>query len=684
MSVLLLPPIFQFFDNNGDPLANGFIDTFAAGTTTRLATYTDSTGTIQAPNPIELNAAGRPTSGSGAIWGEGAYKFIVRDANGVQVGEPLDNVISFNSLAAATNSFAQTFSGDGVQTVFTMPSDLGTDSKALLVSTASGLQEIVQNGNFATDTIWTKGAGWTIGAGVATATGAISTALSQVPVLTVVAGQAYAVTYTITRSAGGLIPSIGGQNGVERTASGTYREIIIAAASTPISFTGNAFTGTLDNVSITVATSQPMSLLPSSAYTINGTTLTFASAPALGVNNIDVRAPSLLLGAATTAASLAQLYAANALVSETNAANSASLAAQNVKWKPAVACATTGNITLSGEQTIDTVLTSASRVLVKNQTNATENGVYVSAAGAWARATDADTWDEIEQQAVFVLGGSANINKSFVNTNESGGTIGATNITWTQLYVFGDMTKTVYDPANIAQQLVGLTAVQTVTNKSLILASGGASLAPLTLSTGTNLTTATAGSVEYDGKVIYATPQSTQRGVVPNEQWLRLDAGLAGANGTSAQNALGVSFGVSASTVYEFEAVINLSKSAGTTSHNLSWLFGLGGGASLNNISYQVTGDISTASFNSGFGTRFSAAPQVDTAIALYSGLTSAALFVVLNIKGTVSVNAAGTLTPQYILSAAPGGAYTTAQGSFFKIKPIGASGANVSVGNIS
>lgn len=214
------------------------------------------------------------------------------------------------------------------------------------------------------------------------------------------------------------------------------------------------------------------------------------------------------------------------------------------------------------------------------------------------------------------------------------------------------------------------------------LSAGTTSIAPITLTSGTNLTTATAGSFEYDGKVIYATPQSTQRGVVSAEQWYRLDAGLAGANGTSAQNALGVSFGVSASTVYEFEAVINLSKSAGTTSHNLSWLFG--GTASINNISYQVTGDSSVVSFTSGFGTRFSAAPQVATAIALYSGLTSAALFVVLNIKGTVSVNAAGTLTPQYILSAAPGGAYTTAQGSYFKIKPIGASGANVSVGNIT
>lgn len=434
MSVLLLPPIFQFFDNNGDPLANGFVYTYAAGTTTPLATFTDSTGLTSAPNPIELNAAGRPTSGSGAIWGAGAYKFIVRDANGVQVGDTLDNVTSFTTLAASTNAYFQSFSGTGSQTVFTTSDDLGTEEKALMVFVSKGLEEIAVNGSFASDTGWTKGAGWTIAAGVATATGAISTALSQVPTISLVAGQAYAVTYTITRSAGGLIPSLGGQNGTERTASGTYREIIIAAATTPIAFTGNAFTGTLDNVSITRADAQGYDILSPSAYTINGTSLTFATAPATGTGNIYVFAPSLLLGAASSAAALAQLYAANALASQVAAATSAGQAATSNKWKPAVACATTANITLSGEQTIDTVLTSASRVLVKDQTNATQNGVYVSAAGAWTRATDADTWTEIVSQAVFTTGGSANINKSWVNTNEAGGTIGTDNITFTQLF----------------------------------------------------------------------------------------------------------------------------------------------------------------------------------------------------------------------------------------------------------
>ncbi len=66
-----------------------------------------------------------------------------------------------------------------------------------------------------------------------------------------------------------------------------------------------------------------------------------------------------------------------------------------VDWKESVKVATTANITLSGEQTIDGVLTSTNRVLVKDQVLATENGIYVSAAGAWSRSTDADTSAEV-------------------------------------------------------------------------------------------------------------------------------------------------------------------------------------------------------------------------------------------------------------------------------------------------
>lgn len=100
-----------------------------------------------------------------------------------------------------------------------------------------------------------------------------------------------------------------------------------------------------------------------------------------------------------------------------------------LKWKQSVLVATTANITLSGEQTIDGVLTSASRILVKNQTAGEENGIYVTSGGSWSRSSDANTAVEVESMAVFVEQGSTNANIAFVQTADSV-TLGTTPLTF--------------------------------------------------------------------------------------------------------------------------------------------------------------------------------------------------------------------------------------------------------------
>lgn len=73
-------PIATFLDGVGNPLAGGLIYTYAAGTNTPQATYTDSTGTVSNTNPVVLDAAGRAE-----IWFLGAaYKIVVADSNNVQ------------------------------------------------------------------------------------------------------------------------------------------------------------------------------------------------------------------------------------------------------------------------------------------------------------------------------------------------------------------------------------------------------------------------------------------------------------------------------------------------------------------------------------------------------------------------------------------------------------------------
>lgn len=191
------------------------------------------------------------------------------------------------------------------------------------------------------------------------------------------------------------------------------------------------------------------------------------------------------------------------------------------------------------------------------------------------------------------------------------------------------------------------------------------------------LGTAVAGALDYNGTALYFTPTSTQRGVVPSAQFFRLDSSLAGANVNTAQSVFGVGVTLSSSTVYAFEAIYAFSKSAGTTSHTVG--LGFGGTATLNNIAYQEDG--SEVSFTRINQTQNQLFIQSAASTAVTTSITTATYTVLARVKGTVSINAGGTFIPQYTLSAAPGGAYTTAAGSYFLIYPIGASGANVNVG---
>lgn len=130
--------------------------------------------------------------------------------------------------------------------------------------------DTIINGDFAVDANWTKGSGWVIAAGLATAAAPTSTTLSQAQTLT--AGVAYELTYTITGYVSGAIrPRFTGGTtsaGTQRFADGTYTEIIEASTgNTTLTFSTATFQGSLDNVILrevdaftTVATAETASI----------------------------------------------------------------------------------------------------------------------------------------------------------------------------------------------------------------------------------------------------------------------------------------------------------------------------------------------------------------------------------------------------------------------------------------
>jgi hypothetical protein len=183
--------------------------------------------------------------------------------------------------------------------------------------------------------------------------------------------------------------------------------------------------------SITVSNSGVLSL----AGTTNRVTVSGASGA------ITISAPQDIHSAATP--SFVQVNLSNAPTAAGHAATKEYVdnLAQGLDIKQSVRVATTANISLSGTQTIDAiVLISGDRVLVKNQTTTSQNGIYTVAAGAWTRAVDMDVWVEIPGSFVFVEDGSINAYTGWVATVKQGGVLETTAINWSQFSGAGTYT----------------------------------------------------------------------------------------------------------------------------------------------------------------------------------------------------------------------------------------------------
>lgn len=182
-----------------------------------------------------------------------------------------------------------------------------------------------------------------------------------------------------------------------------------------------------------------------------------------------------------------------------------------------------------------------------------------------------------------------------------------------------------------------------------------------------------------------ATVNGLGTGRIPAEQFYRLATAYVGLNVNTAQSVLGVGVTLVGSTVYQFEGLFMAYKSAGTTAHTVG--FGFGGTATTSDINYQIFGNnnvgaaaavitVSNYIINGWVASTSNVSVIPSTSVAAVNWFVF--------IKGTITVTSGGTFIPQYTLSAAPGGAYSTAIGSYFKISPLGASGSNTSIGTWS
>ena len=148
---------WQFFDNNGVPLAGGLIYTYAAGTTTPLETYTTSTGLTANSNPVVLDSAGRVPN---QIWLTSTlvYKFLLKTSTGTQIAsyDNISGAVDSASLAASSGSslvgFIQSGAGAVATTVQTKLrqtvsiADFGASPSASASVNAAAIQAAIDSG----------------------------------------------------------------------------------------------------------------------------------------------------------------------------------------------------------------------------------------------------------------------------------------------------------------------------------------------------------------------------------------------------------------------------------------------------------------------------------------------------------------------------------------------------------
>ncbi len=149
--------------------------------------------------------------------------------------------------------------------------------------------------------------------------------------------------------------------------------------------------------------------------------------------------------------------------------------AQGLDVKASVRAASTANLTLSATQTVDGVALSANdRILVKNQTTGSDNGIYLVSAGAWTRTTDADISAEVTSgMYTFVEEGTTQASQGWLLTTTGAITLGTTALVFTQFTGTGEITagtglSKTGNTLSIDATVATLTGSQTFTNKSIV------------------------------------------------------------------------------------------------------------------------------------------------------------------------------------------------------------------------
>lgn len=169
------------------------------------------------------------------------------------------------------------------------------------------------------------------------------------------------------------------------------------------------------------------------------------------------------------------------------------------QWKNPVRVHSTGTITLFGLQTVDGVgLMEGDRVLVKDQSNDTQNGIYTASAGTWRRSNDAYMWSQLVAAVVAVKEGSTATGTVWQCVASGDGTLGVSHVHWVPVSSSTGSLGAFTPLRSIISDAVGNPMASPTTSQEIAYLSGVTSPVKTQFSSLTNLASA-AFSIAVDG-----------------------------------------------------------------------------------------------------------------------------------------------------------------------------------------
>ena len=193
---------------------------------------------------------------------------------------------------------------------------------------------------------------------------------------------------------------------------------LTSAADKGIQFTGSGTASTYD------LTTAGKALLDDADATAQRSTLGLGTIATQSASNVNISGGSItgLSSPSNNSDAVTKQYVDDLLV--------------GIRKRTTVRAASTGNVTIAsalenGDVIDGVTLVTGDNVLLKNQSTASQNGIYtVVASGAASRATEFDTFDELAGQLISVQEGATNADLLFLCTANFGGTLGTTSITY--------------------------------------------------------------------------------------------------------------------------------------------------------------------------------------------------------------------------------------------------------------